>query len=109
MYEGLTLGMLSIGSINNQGCFLPHGTWELLAPWKGGRVTVPAKYIVGDQDLVYNSPGSKDYVHKGGFKKNVPSLEEVVVIEGAHHFIQQEKPKEISDHILKFFGNLSVM
>lgn len=81
--------------------------WELLAPWTGARITVPTKFVVGEKDLVYTTPGMKDFVHGGGLKKVVPFLEEVVVIEDGHHFIQQEKANEISDHILKFFGRIS--
>jgi pimeloyl-ACP methyl ester carboxylesterase len=76
--------------------------WELTAPWTGAQVKVPAKFIVGDQDLVYNSLRAKDFIHNGGFKKCVPFLEEVVVIEGAAHFINQEKADEISKHIFDF-------
>ncbi|GLJ07165.1 hypothetical protein SUGI_0060200 [Cryptomeria japonica] len=79
--------------------------WELLAPWTGANVTVPAKYIVGDKDLVYTTPGIKNYVHGGGLKKTFPFLEEIVVIEGGHHFIQQEKAQEVSGHILEFLRN----
>ena len=73
-----------------------------MAPWTGGQVKVPVKFMVGDLDLTYNSAGTKDYIHKGGFKKDVPLLEEVVVIPGAAHFINQAKPDEISDHIYDF-------
>ncbi|EHA8589519.1 epoxide hydrolase A [Cocos nucifera] len=76
--------------------------WELTAPWTGTLIKVPVKFIVGNQDLMYNVPGVKDYIHKGGFKKDVPFLEDVVVIEGAGHFINQEKPQEITDHIYEF-------
>ncbi|XP_004298141.1 PREDICTED: bifunctional epoxide hydrolase 2-like [Fragaria vesca subsp. vesca] len=76
--------------------------WELLAPWTGAQVKVPVKYIVGDQDLVYNSLGAKDYIHNGEFKKYVPFLEEVVIMEGVAHFINQEKGDEISKHIHDF-------
>lgn len=76
--------------------------WELMAPWTGAKVTVPAKYIVGDRDLVYTTPGIKNYVHGGGLKKTFPFLEEIVVMEGVHHFIQQEKANEISRYILDF-------
>jgi len=51
----------------------------------------------------------KNFVHGGRLKKFTPFLDEVVVIEDGHHFIQQEKPSEVSDHILKFFGRLSAM
>ncbi|PON88841.1 Epoxide hydrolase-like [Trema orientale] len=77
-------------------------TWELLAPWTGVQINVPAKFIVGDQDSTYHLPGIKEYIEKGGFKKDVPSLEEVVVIEGVPHFINQAKPEEISAHIYDF-------
>jgi len=81
--------------------------WELLGPWTGATITVPTKYIVGDKDLVYTTPGMKNFVHGGRLKKIAPFLEEVVVIEDGHHFIQQEKPNEVSDHILNFFGRFS--
>ncbi|KAM0962690.1 hypothetical protein ACFX14_021803 [Malus domestica] len=76
--------------------------WELTAPWTGAQVKVPVKFVVGDQDLVYKSLGAKDFIHKGGFKKFVPLLEEVVVLEEVAHFIQLEKPDEISKHIHDF-------
>lgn len=64
---------------------------------------MPVKFIVGDQDLTYNAPGTKDYIHKGGLKRDVPFLEEVVVMEGAAHFLHEEKPDEINKHIHDFF------
>ncbi|KAG7967259.1 hypothetical protein I3843_08G091100 [Carya illinoinensis] len=78
--------------------------WELTAPWTGSQVKVPVKFIVGDQDLVYNIPGVKDYIGGGGFKKDVPYLQDVVVIKGASHFINQEKADEISAHIYEFIN-----
>ncbi|KAM3268292.1 hypothetical protein P3S67_031233 [Capsicum chacoense] len=76
--------------------------WELTAPWKGVQVKVPTKFIVGEFDLVYHIPGAKEYIHNGGFKKDVPLLEEVVILEGAAHFVNQERPDEISKHIYDF-------
>lgn len=63
---------------------------------------MPVKFIVGDLDITYNLPGVKDFIHKGGFKKNVPFLQEVVVMEGVAHFLNQEKPDEINAHIYGF-------
>ncbi|XVF38748.1 hypothetical protein REPUB_Repub20aG0128400 [Reevesia pubescens] len=77
--------------------------WELTAPWTGSQVKVPVKFIIGDQDITYNAPGAKDYINKGGFKRDVPFLEEVVVMEGVAHFAHEEKPDEINKHIHDFF------
>ncbi|WOL06664.1 bifunctional epoxide hydrolase 2-like [Canna indica] len=77
--------------------------WELMAPWTGVQVKVPVKFIVGDQDLAYHFPGVQDYISNGGFKRDVPLLEDLVVMEGAGHFINQEKPQETSDLIIEFF------
>lgn len=78
--------------------------WELIAPWDRAEIKVPVKFIVGDVDLTYNVPGVKDYINKGGLKKVVPLLEEVVVMEGVGHFINQERPEEINNHIYNFFN-----
>ncbi|KAK9945703.1 hypothetical protein M0R45_011202 [Rubus argutus] len=77
-------------------------TWELTAPWTGVQIKVPVKFIVGDLDITYHTPGIKEYIHNGGFKSQVPFLQEVVVIEGAAHFINQEKADECSAHIYDF-------
>eukprot|EP00262_Sarcandra_glabra_P005896 TRINITY_DN1783_c0_g1_i1.p1 TRINITY_DN1783_c0_g1~~TRINITY_DN1783_c0_g1_i1.p1 ORF type:complete len:317 (+),score=18.42 TRINITY_DN1783_c0_g1_i1:175-1125(+) len=76
--------------------------WELAAAWNGAQVKVPVKFIIGDLDLTYHKPGVQDYVHKGGFKRFVPFLQDVVVMEGVGHFINQERPDEISNHIYDF-------
>ncbi|XVF22180.1 hypothetical protein REPUB_Repub12eG0151600 [Reevesia pubescens] len=76
--------------------------WELMAPWTGLQIKVPVKFIVGDLDITYHIPGAKEYIHNGGFKNDVPFLQEVVVMEGVAHFLNQEKPEEISMHIYDF-------
>ncbi|KAK6120181.1 hypothetical protein DH2020_046087 [Rehmannia glutinosa] len=76
--------------------------WELTAAWTGVQIKVPVKFIVGDVDLTYNTPGVKEYIHNGGFKKHVPFLQECVIMEGVAHFCNQEKPEEISQHIYDF-------
>lgn len=78
--------------------------WELAAPWADAKVAVPTKFIVGDGDLTYHYAGIQDYLHKGGLKADVPLLEEVVVVPGAGHFIQQERAQEVSDHIHDFIA-----
>ncbi|MCI15525.1 epoxide hydrolase, partial [Trifolium medium] len=77
--------------------------WELTSPWSNvAEVNVPVKFITGDVDLVYTSPGMKEYIHDGGFKKDVPGLVEVVVQKGIAHFNNQEAAQDISNHIYDF-------
>ena len=39
-------------------------SWELIAPWMESKVEVSAKFIVGDLDLTYNTPGFNEYMCK---------------------------------------------
>ena len=81
--------------------------WELTAPWRGAKIQVPVKFLVGDLDLTYHAPGAKDYINKGGLKQDCPLLKEVVVMEGVGHFLHEEKCDEVNQHILSFFKALS--
>ncbi|KAI9084792.1 hypothetical protein K1719_033198 [Acacia pycnantha] len=76
--------------------------WELTAAWNGVQVKVPVKFITGELDMVYTSPGIREYIQSGRFKKDVPNLEEVVVQEGVGHFNNQEAAEDISTHIYDF-------
>ncbi|CDP01962.1 unnamed protein product [Coffea canephora] len=73
--------------------------WELLAPWQGSKITVPAKLIVGNKDIGFDS-GTREYIEGNVFKSLVPN-HEVVILDG-HHFIQQERAQEVSEQILSF-------
>ena len=75
-----------------------------MAPWTGIQIKVPVKFVLGELDITYNFPHVKDYIHKGGFKKDVPLLDDVIVMEKTAHFINQERPEEISNIILEYFG-----
>ncbi|KAL3642103.1 hypothetical protein CASFOL_012918 [Castilleja foliolosa] len=80
------------------------GNWELTAAWTGAKVKVPVKFIVGELDMVYTTPGVKEYVHGGAFKNDVPLLEDCIVIENAGHFINQERPHQINAYIHDFIA-----
>ncbi|KDP28184.1 hypothetical protein JCGZ_13955 [Jatropha curcas] len=88
------------GGLNYYRCL--DLNWELTAPWTGLQIKVPVKFIVGDLDVTYHFPGVKEYIHNGGLKKYVPFLQEVVIMEGVCHYLNQEKPEEISAHIYDF-------
>ncbi|KZV31348.1 bifunctional epoxide hydrolase 2-like [Dorcoceras hygrometricum] len=77
-------------------------SWELTAAWTGSQIKVPVRFIIGDVDLTYNFPSAREYIHEGGLKKHVPLLEKAIVLEGVGHFLNQEKPDEVSQHIYEF-------
>jgi len=52
--------------------------------------------------MVYTSLNMKEYIHGGGFKEDVPNLEEVIVQKGVAHFNNQEAAEEISNYIYEF-------
>ncbi|XP_010547454.1 PREDICTED: LOW QUALITY PROTEIN: bifunctional epoxide hydrolase 2 [Tarenaya hassleriana] len=79
--------------------------WELTRPWQDSKITVPTKFIIGNKDIGYEGAnGTNAYVNGDVFKRFVPDLD-IIVLDG-HHFIQQEKPKEVSDEILSFLTRL---
>ncbi|CAI0421370.1 unnamed protein product, partial [Linum tenue] len=78
-------------------------SWEVMGPWTGAKVTVPTKFIVGELDITLKFPRMKDYVVGGGMKADVPLLEEVVVLEGVAHFLHEESPQQVTNHIHDFF------
>lgn len=77
-------------------------TWELTSPWTGAEIKVPVKFVIGDLDLTYHTPGIQDFINKGGLKKYVPLLDDVVIMKDVGHFINEEKPEEVSAHIISF-------
>ncbi|CAL1377140.1 unnamed protein product [Linum trigynum] len=79
-------------------------TWEMMGPWTGAKVMVPAKFIVGELDLTLKFPGAEAYINNGGFKKDVPLLEDIVVLKGVGHFLNEEKPEEVTKQIHDFFN-----
>jgi pimeloyl-ACP methyl ester carboxylesterase len=79
--------------------------WELLAPWVGARVVVPALYVVGDRDDVYQVPGLREYA--GAMKELVPSLTRTIVLEGCGHWTQQERPDAVNDALVDFIDQLA--
>ncbi|KAL9435636.1 hypothetical protein AB3S75_021832 [Citrus x aurantiifolia] len=88
------------GGLNYYRCL--DLNWELLAPWTDAQIKIPVKFMVGDLDITYHIPGIREYIQNGGFKKDVPGLQEVIVMEGVAHFINQEKADEVSSHIYDF-------
>lgn len=74
--------------------------WERGAELAGRRIDVPALFITGSRDPVqrFMPPESMD-----GW---VTDLRGAVCLEGAGHWVQQERPDEVGEALLGFLGSL---
>jgi pimeloyl-ACP methyl ester carboxylesterase len=78
--------------------------WELLAPWAGAKVTVPALFVAGERDLVLAFRGMDQLVP--ALSTLVPNLRRTLVLPGCGHWTQQERPREVNAAILEFLEGL---
>jgi len=74
--------------------------WELLAPWTGAKVTVPALYVAGDRDLVLAFRGMDRLLP--ALKHVVPELRQTLILPACGHWTQQERPGEVNAAMLNF-------
>jgi len=79
-------------------------TWELMAPFAGLRVEVPALYVAGDRDLVLKYPGMDRLI--SNLTKYVPELRKTVMLPGCGHWTQQERAPEVNAEIVGFLRDL---
>jgi pimeloyl-ACP methyl ester carboxylesterase len=77
--------------------------WALLAPFQGAKITPPALFIAGTRDAVIASPMGRGALD--AMPSTVPNLRDRVLISGAGHWIQQERPKEVGEALLSFLNS----
>ena len=76
--------------------------WSLTAWLQDRRITVPALFIVGQNDPVRHYAGR----HEAGQADWLTDLRGQHEIEGAGHWIQQEHPEAVNRLLLEFLGGL---
>jgi pimeloyl-ACP methyl ester carboxylesterase len=79
-------------------------SWELLAPFGGAQVKVPALYIAGDRDLVLAFRGMDQLI--ANLLHFVPQLRGTLILPGCGHWTQQERPQEVNAAVLDFLRRL---
>jgi len=77
-------------------------SWELMAPFAGAPVTVPALYMAGDRDFVA-SVFSEDVAKQSAL---VPRLRRPIMLPGCGHWTQQERAAEVSAAMIEFLRSL---
>jgi pimeloyl-ACP methyl ester carboxylesterase len=78
--------------------------WELLAPFAGARITVPALYLAGDRDLVVGFRVMDQLI--SNLSKFVPHLRQSIMLPGCGHWTQQERPGEVNTAMIDFLRRL---
>ena len=78
--------------------------WELLAPYAGAKVTVPALYMAGDRDLVVAFRGMSELIPN--LKNFVPHLRGTIMLPGCGHWTQQERASEVNAAMIDFLRQL---
>jgi pimeloyl-ACP methyl ester carboxylesterase len=79
--------------------------WELLAPFAGAKVTVPALYMVGEYDVTLLFPGMKELI--ANLPMLVPQLRETIVLPDCGHWTQQECAEEVNAGMIAFLQETS--
>ena len=74
--------------------------WALTAPWDGAKVMQPALFVAGAKDGVIRGPIGRKNLES--LEQLVPNLREKIVLDDAGHWIQQERPAEVNDALLRF-------
>ncbi len=77
--------------------------WELMAPWAGSTVTVPALCMMGEMDHLYQWRRNPDWTIP--MRETVPELE-AILLEGCGHWMQQEKPHDVNEALVQFVSRL---
>jgi pimeloyl-ACP methyl ester carboxylesterase len=79
-------------------------TFNLMGPWATAKVTIPALFIAGDRDPVLTMiPGGN---MMESMKPMVPNLKDAILIPGAGHWTQQERPAEVNAAMIDFLKSL---
>lgn len=78
--------------------------WELTAPWQGAQIHQPSLFIAGSRDSVITGLiGAK---RVGDMERVLPNLRQKLIIDGAGHWIQQERADEVNAALIAFLkGN----
>lgn len=79
--------------------------WELQHATAGQKVTVPALFMTGERDTGLSIPGMDHII--ADMLSLVPDLRGSHRVAGAGHWLQQEKPSEVTTLLLNFLRQIS--
>ena len=74
--------------------------WELLAPFVGTNISVPALYMAGESDIVLSFPGVRQRI--ADMAKFVPQLRRTIILPDCGHWTQQERAPDVNAAMIDF-------
>jgi pimeloyl-ACP methyl ester carboxylesterase len=77
--------------------------WELMGAFAGSLVQQPALFITGDLDVVYLSMARAAV---DNLEASAPNLRTKIILPGAGHWTQQERPAEVNEAMIAFLQSL---
>ncbi|RXT34545.1 alpha/beta fold hydrolase [Bradyrhizobium betae] len=80
--------------------------WELTAPWQDAQIHQPSLFIAGSKDAVITGLIGAKRVNE--LERVLPNLTRKLIIEGAGHWVQQERPDEVNAALVKFLREAAV-
>ncbi|MBT3330950.1 MAG: alpha/beta hydrolase [Rhodospirillaceae bacterium] len=82
-----------------------HRDFKLLSPLAGQKIHQPAAFIAGTLEPVLNFVPGVDLVET--MRGNLSDLRFVEMIEGAGHWVQQERPDQVNKALLRFLSEVA--
>lgn len=77
--------------------------WDLTAPWQGAQIHQPSLFVAGSKDSVITGLiGAKRVTE---LERVLPDLRQKLIIDGAGHWVQQERPDEVNAALIGFLTN----
>jgi pimeloyl-ACP methyl ester carboxylesterase len=78
--------------------------WELMGPWRGQPIRQPSLFIAGSRDGVLKFPAAQAQLD--AYPKTLPGLRGSHILDGAGHWVQQERPADVNRLLVDFLKGL---
>jgi len=79
-------------------------SWELMAPWRGQIIRQPALFVAGGRDGVLKFHGAQDRID--AYPKTLPGIRGTHILDGAGHWVQQERAEPVTRLVIDFLKGL---
>ena len=74
--------------------------WELTAAWQDAQIRQPSLFLAGSKDgVITGLIGAK---RVADMERVLPNLTAKIILEGAGHWVQQERPEEVNAALIAF-------